>query len=66
MDATNSNERLLTDKEVGALLGISRASVWNRVKDGTIQKPLKFGRSSRFPQSDILGSIDAAKQQRAA
>lgn len=70
MHAINANqpfaERLLTDKEVGALLGISRASVWNRVSDGTLQKPVKLGRTSRFPQSEILGAIEAAKQQRAA
>lgn len=62
----NSAERLLTDKEVSDLLGVCRTSVWNRVKDGTLPKPIKLGRLSRFPQSDILGFIDAAKQQRAA
>ena len=62
----NVSERLLTDKEVGDLLGMCRTSVWNRVKDGTLPKPIKLGRLSRFSQSDIFGFIDAAKQQRAA
>lgn len=63
---THKPERLLTDKEVGSLLGMCRTSVWNRVKDGTLPKPIKLGRLSRFSQSDILGTIEAAKQQRAA
>ncbi|XOK11607.1 helix-turn-helix transcriptional regulator [Agrobacterium tumefaciens] len=62
----NASERLLTDKEVGDLLGMCRTSVWNRVKDGTLPKPIKLGRLSRFSHSDILGFISAAKQHRAA
>ncbi|MGR9412234.1 DNA-binding protein [Rhizobium indicum] len=60
-------DRLLTDKEVGAMLGgISRAKVWGDVKKGIIPKPIKLGGITRFPLSDILGVIETAKQQRAA
>jgi predicted DNA-binding transcriptional regulator AlpA len=60
-------DQLLTDKEVAARLGFRcRATVWNHVKKGLIPRPLKLGGITRFPLSDILGVIEAAKQQRAA
>jgi predicted DNA-binding transcriptional regulator AlpA len=63
----NDTEKLLTDKEVGELLGgVSRATVWGNVKKGIIPKPIKLGGITRFPLSDILGVIETAKQQRAA
>lgn len=63
----NDTEKLLTDKEVAKLLGgVSRATVWGNVKKGIIPKPIKLGGITRFPLSDILGVIEAAKQQRAA
>jgi len=60
-------DKLLTDKEVGELLGgVSRATVWGNVKKGIIPKPIKLGGITRFPLSDILGVIETAKQKRAA
>lgn len=62
-----THDRLLTDNEVASLLGFRcRATVWNHVKKGLIPRPLKLGGITRFPLSDILGVIEAAKQQRAA
>jgi len=58
----NTSDRFMTDKEVGHLLGMCRTSVWNRVKDGTLPKPIKLGRLSRFSHSDVLGAIEAAKR----
>ncbi|WP_439625951.1 helix-turn-helix transcriptional regulator [Shinella sp.] len=66
-DNQRTDEKLLTDKEVAAHLGFRcRATVWNHVKKGLIPRPLKLGGITRFPLSDILGVIEAAKQQRAA
>ncbi|MDR9808204.1 helix-turn-helix transcriptional regulator [Rhizobium hidalgonense] len=63
----SDTEKLLTDKEVAALLGgVSRATVWGNVKKGIIPKPIKLGGITRFPLSDILGVIETAKQKRAA
>lgn len=56
---------LLTDKEVAKLLTVSVPTVWRRVADGTIPRPIKIGALSRFPQSEILGFLEAAKAKRA-
>jgi predicted DNA-binding transcriptional regulator AlpA len=64
--ADNNSERLLTDREAGEYFGVSRQTVWTYVRKGIIPKPLTFGGITRFPLSDILGVIEAAKQQRAA
>ena len=70
MNITNTNEKpadaLLTDKEVAQILKASIATVWRRVSDGTLPKPIKIGNLSRFLQSDVLGLIETAKTRRAA
>ncbi|MFJ1307975.1 helix-turn-helix transcriptional regulator [Agrobacterium sp. P15N1-A] len=63
---TGSADTLLRDKEVAAQLRVSVPTVWRRVKDGTIPRPLKIGSLSRWQQSDISAVIEAAKAQRAA
>ena len=62
----NSAESLLTDKEVALLLKASIATIWRRVADGTLPKPIKIGTLSRFPLSEILSFIERAKTGRAA
>lgn len=57
---------LMTDKEVAAHLGVSRNTVWRRVADGTLPKPVYLGALARFPQSDILTALERLKAQRAA
>lgn len=57
---------LLTDGEVAKILKVHRATVWRRVADGSLPKPIRLGSISRFPQSEIIAALDAAKQQRAA
>ncbi len=56
---------LLSDKETASLLGISRTTVWRHVSCGLIPQPIKIGRRTKFPKSEILGVIDAAKRNRA-
>lgn len=63
---TESADTLLRDKEVAAQLRVSVPTVWRRVKDGTIPRPLKIGSLSRWQQSDISAVIETAKAQRAA
>lgn len=63
---TEPADTLLRDKEVAAQLRVSIPTVWRRVKDGTIPRPLKIGSLSRWQQSDISAVINAAKAQRVA
>jgi predicted DNA-binding transcriptional regulator AlpA len=44
---------LLSDREVGIILGLSRATVWRRVSDGTLPKPVKIGGLTRWVSSEI-------------
>ena len=58
---------LLVSVDVGAsLLGMSVASFWRRVADGTIPEPLKLGRLSRWPRSELIAVIENAKAARAS
>lgn len=58
---------LLVSVDVGAaLLGMSVASFWRRVADSTIPEPLKLGRLSRWPRSELIAVIENAKAARAS
>lgn len=56
---------LLTVREAAALFAVSVPTFWRRVADGTIPKPLKLGRTSRWVRSELLAVIEALKAQRA-
>lgn len=51
---------LLRANEVTAMLRISHASLYRRVKDGTLPKPVKLGAASRWNKSDIIAAISAS------
>ena len=55
---------LLRDREAATLLGISRSTLWRRVKDGTFPKPVKIGHVSRFVASELLETVELAKAER--
>ena len=59
-----SADSLIRDRDAAKLLGCSKATFWRRVTDGTIPKPVKIGGMSRWPQSDIIAVIEAAKARR--
>lgn len=59
-------DKLLTAREVGAILRISQASIYRRLADGTLPKPMKVGRLIRWPESEIIASVKAAKERRAS
>lgn len=63
---TGLADTLLRDKEVAAQLRVSVPTVWRRVKDGTIPRPLKIGSLSRWQQADISAVIETARAQRVA
>jgi predicted DNA-binding transcriptional regulator AlpA len=54
----------LKDKEAAAIFGFSVPTFWRRVADGTIKPPVKIGGTSRWPQSEILATIEHAKAAR--
>ena len=60
----NATDPLLTANEVVAFLRISRPTFYRRIADGTIPQPVKIGSLSRWPQSEILHSIESAKAAR--
>lgn len=62
--ATNDPDPLIRDVDAARLLGCSKATFWRRVADGTFPPPLKLGRVSRWPRSEVTAVIDAAKARR--
>ena len=62
----NINDPLLKDREGAAYLNVSVPTFWRRVADGTIPRPIKLGGLSRWPQSEIAGVIEKAKNRRSA
>lgn len=61
---TGPVDLLLNVREAAALLGISVATFWRRVADGTIPQQVKVGTLSRWPRSEILQVIERAKAAR--
>lgn len=55
---------LLSENTSAALLGISRATFWRRVADGTLPKPIKIGHATRWLHSEIEAVVDAAVAKR--
>ncbi len=60
----NIGRMLISDVETANLLGCSRATVWRRVADGGLPRPLKIGGLSRFVLSEIMDRVEAAKAAR--
>lgn len=58
------NDPLLNKNEAAALLTISVPSLWRRVREGSVPKPLKLGATSRWPRSEIIEAIELAKKVR--
>lgn len=57
---------LLSDNTSAALLGISRATFWRRVKDGVLPKPIKLGGVTRWRRSELIAAIDRVTAERDA
>ena len=56
---------LLSDQSAAALLGISRASFWRRVQDGTFPQPVRIAGSTRWRRDELMAAIDAISAARA-
>ena len=46
-------ERLLTIRDVEQLTGFKKSSVYSFIEAGDFPKPIKIGRSSRWPSNEI-------------
>ncbi|WP_457605531.1 helix-turn-helix transcriptional regulator [Nitratifractor sp.] len=60
------NDFLLSDEDFRKTLGgISRSTLWRRIKEGTIPEPIKIGRRSFYRRSwadrIIVGELPAAQ-----
>ena len=55
---------LVSDVEAAAILGCSRTTVWRRVADGTLPKPVKLGGLSRFVLAEINATVESAMAAR--
>ena len=57
---------LLNDNASAALLGISRATFWRRVNDGTLPRPIKLGGVTRWRRCELDAAIERAAKDRDA
>jgi predicted DNA-binding transcriptional regulator AlpA len=55
---------LLSDAAAAAWLGISRATFWRRVNDGTMPRPIKIGGATRWRLDELRAAVDRATAQR--
>ncbi|MEL7259291.1 MAG: helix-turn-helix domain-containing protein [Pseudomonadota bacterium] len=63
---SNETDKLVSVKETAKSFGCSVATVWRRVADGTIPKPIKIGGMTRWSLREIAEAIEYAKSQRDA
>jgi predicted DNA-binding transcriptional regulator AlpA len=57
---------LLPDHDASALLGLSRATLWRRVADGTLPQPVRIGGATRWRRDELIAAIEAASTRRSA
>ena len=62
--ASNIAPVLISDVEAATLLGCSRTTIWRRVADNTLPKPIKLGSLSRFVLSEINAIVESAMDVR--
>ena len=55
---------LLSDRAAAFWLGLSRASLWRRVADGTLPQPVRIGGVTRWRRDELLAAVEAASAQR--
>jgi predicted DNA-binding transcriptional regulator AlpA len=60
----NIGRMLISDLEMADMFGCSRATIWRRVADNTLDAPVKIGGLSRFLLSEALARVEAAKATR--
>ena len=64
MTTHNEAPVLLDVKAVAALFQSSPATIWRRVNDGTLPRPIRIGGMTRWARDEIDAVIDRAKAVR--
>ncbi len=64
MTTYNEAPVLLDVKAVAALFQSSPATIWRRVNDGTMPRPVRIGGMTRWARDEIDTMIDRAKRNR--
>jgi predicted DNA-binding transcriptional regulator AlpA len=59
-----TNDPMLTAPDCASLLGMSVTTFWRWIANGRAPKPVKLGKLSRWPKSEILALIERAKAAR--
>jgi predicted DNA-binding transcriptional regulator AlpA len=59
----NAVDPLLKAREVADFMQISIPTLYRRIADGTLPKPVKLGSLSRWSRSEILDAVDAARKR---
>ena len=59
-----STDTLLTRKEAAERLAISKRTLEREIARGKFPRPLKIGRSSRWPASDVLQYLERLSRER--
>ena len=57
-------EKYLSIPQVMAWLNLGRSSIYRRIEDGTLPKPIKIGHLSRFKESEIKVALETIGTQR--
>ena len=59
------SDKLLTLGEVQSVTSLSRATIYRQIEGGDFPSPIKIGRTSRWPASEVEDFIEACKERRA-
>lgn len=62
--AQNAVDPLLCLPDVRSAVGLSSATLYRMIDSGTFPRPIKIGRASRWPASEIAAFIEAQKAER--
>ncbi|MFV2053165.1 helix-turn-helix transcriptional regulator [Aliiroseovarius sp. YM-037] len=60
------HEQYLTFRDLAAKLGLGKSSIYRRIEDGTLPKPIKIGNLSRFKESEVNEALQRLEAQRSA
>ena len=64
MTTHNEGPALLDVKAVAALFQASPSTIWRRVNDNTLPRPVRIGGMTRWARDEIDAVIDRAKRAR--
>lgn len=63
-DRGSKPDRLLTVRELSDWLCLSVRSIYRRIDQGVLPRPIKLGRSTRFVQSDVEACLERLRRGR--